>query len=212
MRLFAFHRSSASYRVRLALAHKGLPYEVVPVALHSGEQRETEHRARNPIGQVPVLEVAVGRERVLLAQSVAIMEYLEETHPEPALLPRAPIDRARVRELTELVNSGIQPLQNLSVLQHVDALGADSATWARHFVLRGLVALEERSRTTRGSFLFGDTPTLADVCLVPQLFNARALGVPLDVLAPLVAIDTRCQALPGWAAAHPSAQPDAPAH
>jgi len=210
MRLFAFYRSSASYRVRLALAHKGLPYDVVPVALSAGEQRESEHRARNPIGQVPVLELRIGDQPVLLAQSVAIMEYLEETHPEPALLPQTPIDRARVRELTELVNSGIQPLQNLTVLQHVDAVGADSAEWARLFVRRGLVALEERSRTTRGAFLFGDTPTFADICLVPQMLNARALGVSLEDLDALLTIDARCQALPGWDAAHPSVQPDAP--
>lgn len=214
MRIFAFFRSSASYRVRLALAHKGLAYEVVPVALTAGEQRTSEHRARNPIGQVPVLDVGVsdadGRP-VLLAQSVAIMEYLEETYPEPPLLPRDPIARARVRELVELVNSGIQPLQNLSVLQHVDSLGADSTEWARRFVLRGLLALEKRSHATRGDFLCGDLPTAADICLVPQMFNARLLGVPLDDLSGLVAIDARCQVLPGWSAAHPSAQPDAPA-
>ena len=213
MRIFAFFRSSASYRVRLALAHKGLAYEVVPVALTAGEQRTSEHRARNPIGQVPVLDVGVsdadGRP-VLLAQSVAIMEYLEEVHPEPALLPSTPLERARVRELVELVNSGIQPLQNLSVLQHVTSLGADFGDWARHFVGRGLVALEERSRATRGAFLFGDTPTLADVCLVPQMYNARVLGVSLDALGALVDIDARAQALAGWAAAHPDAQPDSP--
>ncbi|MCA9574880.1 MAG: maleylacetoacetate isomerase [Polyangiales bacterium] len=210
MRLYAFYRSSASYRVRLALAHKQLPYTVVPVALGTGAQREAEHRARNPMGQVPVLELGADQGHAQLAQSVAIMEYLEEVHPEPALLPSTPLERARVRELVELVNSGIQPLQNLSVLQHVTSLGADFGDWARHFVGRGLVALEERSRATRGAFLFGDTPTLADVCLVPQMYNARVLGVSLDALGALVDIDARAQALAGWAAAHPDAQPDSP--
>ena len=115
MRLYAFYRSSASYRVRLGLAHKDIAHELVPIALMTGEQRAPEHRARNPIGQVPVLELLGGEQPVLLAQSVAILEYLEEVFPEPALLPREPIARARVRELVELVNSGIQPLQNLSV-------------------------------------------------------------------------------------------------
>ena len=210
MRLYAFYRSSASYRVRLGLAHKDIPYELVPIALMTGEQRAPEHRARNPIGQVPVLELLGGEEPVLLAQSVAILEYLEEVFPEPALLPREPIARARVRELVELVNSGIQPLQNLSVLLHVSSLGADAQAWARHFVLNGLLALEQRAHTTRGAFLFGDQPTLADVCLVPQMFNARLLGLPLDDLSSLVEIDARCQALPRWSDAHPSAQPDAP--
>ena len=108
------------------------------------------------------------------------------------------------------VNSGIQPLQNLSVLLHVSSLGADAQVWARHFVLNGLLALEQRARSTRGAFLVGDQPTLADVYLVPQMFNARLLGVPLDDLSSLVEIDARCQALPRWSDAHPSAQPDAP--
>jgi maleylpyruvate isomerase len=210
MRLYAYSRSSASYRVRLVLAHKDIPFELVPVSIAKGEHREPEHRSRNPLGQVPVLEISSGDGRVLIAQSVAIMEYLEETHPDPPLLPRGAIDRARVRELVELVNSGIQPLQNVSVLQHAASLGADSGDWARHYIHKGLAALEERARATRGAFLFGDAPTLADVCLVPQMFNARNLGVDTTTLAALEAIDARCQALPRWSRAHPSAQPDAP--
>ena len=162
MRLYAFYRSSASYRVRLGLAHKDIAHELVPISLMAGEQLAAEHRARNPIGQVPVLELLGGEAPVLLAQSVAILEYLEEVFPEHALLPREPIARARVRELVELVNSGIQPLQNLSVLLHVSSLGADSAAWARHFVLKGLLALEQRARSTRGAFLVGDQPTLGE--------------------------------------------------
>jgi maleylpyruvate isomerase len=138
------------------------------------------------------------------------MEYLEETHPSPPLLPREAVARAKVRELVELVNSGIQPLQNLSVLNHVASLGGDSREWARHYILKGLVALETRTRETRGAFLLGDPPTLADVCLVPQMFNARHLEVDTGAIAPLVDIDARCQGLPRWDRAHPQAQPDAP--
>src|SRR5690606_22582211 len=188
---------------------KDLPYELVPVSLAAGEHRAPTHLARNPIGQVPVLEMTSGGEAVVIAQSVAILEYLEEIHPEPALLPAGALARARVRELVELVNAGIQPLQNSTVLKHVASLGGDSGEWARHYILKGLLAFEERTRGTRGRFSFGDSPTLADVFLVPQMFNARSLDLDMRALGPLVEIDARCQELPRWARAHPSRQPDA---
>jgi maleylpyruvate isomerase len=211
MLLHAYYRSSASYRVRLALAYKGLPYEVHPVSLLDGENRSEAHLARNPIGQVPVLEVDHGGERVLLAQSLAILEYLEETHPEPALLPKDAVARARVRELAELVNAGIQPLQNLPVLARVDReLGGDSKAWACHFITQGLSALEQRARHTAKSYLVGDAFSFADICLLPQLYNARRFHVPLEAMPTLLRVEQACHALPALRAAAPDAQPDAP--
>jgi maleylpyruvate isomerase len=211
MRLYSYFRSSASYRVRLALQHKNLPFELCTVGLLQGEQRSDAHLTRNPLGQVPVLEVAGPHGPVHLAQSLAIIEYLDELHPEPALLPKDALARARVRELAELVNSGIQPLQNTSTVEHVHAeLKGDRKAWIAHFVQKGLAALEARARVTAGRFLVGDTPSLADVCLVPQIFSARRFEVPLDGLDTLLAIDARCQALPRWELAHPDRQPDAP--
>jgi maleylpyruvate isomerase len=210
MRLYAYYRSSASYRVRLALEHKGLSYEVVSLAIAEGEQRDAAHRARNPIGQVPVLELDVDGETIYLAQSLAIIEYLDEIHPASPLLPSTPLMRQRARELAEIVNSGTQPLQNISTLEHVRSLGADAEAFARRYIENGLRALAARSRSTRGAFLIGDAPSIADVCLVPQMFNARAFGIDLVGLEALVEIDARAQALPRWSRAHPLAQPDAP--
>lgn len=210
MRLYAFYRSSASYRVRLALQHKNVPYELVPVSIVDGASRAPQHLARSPLGQVPVLELEHQGRRVHLTQSVAILEYLEETYPEPALLPGEPFGRARVRELVELVNSGIQPLQNSPVLAAVAELGGDPDAWARGHIQRGLAGLLARTEDTRAAYLLGEAVTLADVLLVPQLYNARRLGVNLRGLEPLVDIDARCRALPRWELASPERQPDAP--
>jgi maleylpyruvate isomerase len=211
MRLYAYYRSSASYRVRLALAHKQIPHEIVPVNVLNQGTHSPEHLARNPLGQVPVLELETPEGVVHLAQSVAIIEYLDELFPERPLLPREPVLRARTRELAEIVNAGTQPLQNTPVLNHVEkALGSDSKAWARHFMHKGLSALEARARQTAGRFLVGDTPSMADCFLVPQLYNARRFELPLEGLQTLVAIDARCAELPGWALAHPDRQPDAP--
>ncbi len=211
MRLYAYYRSSASYRVRLALQHKQLPYELVPVSILKNETHSPEHLARNPLGQVPVLEIESEQGPVHLAQSLAIIEYLDELHPERPLVPRDAVARARARELAEIVNSGIQPLQNTPVLQHLEKeLHADSKAWARHFMHRGLSALEARARSTAGQFLVGDSPSIADVYLVPQMYNARRFELSLEGFPTLVAIDARCQELPNWALAHPDRQPDAP--
>ena len=206
MRLYAYFRSSASYRVRLALQHKNLPFELSTVSILKSEQRSAEHLARNPLGQVPVLEV----DGQHLAQSMAIIEYLDELHPEPALLPKDALARARARELAEIVNAGTQPLQNTPVLERVkNELKSDQNAWARFFIHKGLSALEARARVTAGRFLVGDTPSIADVFLVPQMYNARRFEISLDELPTLVAIDARCQALPRWELAHPDKQPDA---
>jgi maleylpyruvate isomerase len=208
MRLFGYWRSSATWRVRCALQLKGLAYEVVPVHLvrDGGEQRGDAHRARNPMAQVPVLELDDG---ALLTQSVAILEYLDEVHPSPPLLPADPVGRAHTRALVEVVNSGIQPLQNLSVLAAVRALGGDADAWAAQAIATGLRALEALAAPRAGRFLVGDAPTLADCVLVPQLYNARRFGVSLDEVPTLRRAEASAEALPAFQAAHPSVQPDA---
>lgn len=211
MRLFNYWRSSSSYRVRLALAHKGLGYEYVAVNLLQGEQLGALHRARNPSGMVPVLEVQVDGRPRFLGQSVAIVEYLEEAFPERPLLPGAPLERAEVRALVEACNSGIQPLHNSATLAHLkDALHADPRAWAQHFVTVGLTALEAQARAGAGRFLWGDQVTLADCYLVPQLYAARRFAT-FDPLAfpTLARVEAACLALPSFQAAHPDAQPDA---
>ncbi len=208
MKLYNYWRSSSSWRVRIALAWKQLAYEYVAVDIvRAGEQHSDAHRARNPIEQVPVLELDDGRR---LAQSMAIVEFLDEKFPSPPLLPRDAYDRARARALAELVNSGVQPLQNLSVLKHVKrARHADEQAWGRHFVERGLRALETEARAGAGRFLVGDSVTIADVFLVPQLFGARRFGVDLALLPTLVRIESECNQLPAFIAAAPERQPDA---
>ena len=213
MKLFSYWRSSASWRVRIALHLKGLAFEYVPVKLLEGEQRAASHRGRNPMEQVPALEIELGGTPRLVAQSIAILELLEELHPEPPILPRDPFLRARARELAEIVNSGIQPHQNIGPTARIDALRAGAGKEsAIHFNEVGLGALEERARETAGRFLVGDRPTIADLCLVPQLASARRFGVT-DVegrFPLLVRVEAACAALPAFAAALPENQPDAP--
>ena len=211
MRLYNYWRSSASWRVRVALHWKGLPFEYVPVNIVDREQTGAPHRARNPMQQVPALEVDDDGATVVLGQSLAILEYLEERHPAPPLLPAGRVARAQVRQLAECVNSGIQPFQNLPLLALVkDELGGDGPAFAARFNLRGLTALEELAARTAGRFLHGDAPTIADVCLVPQLYSARRFGVDLAAMPTLVRVDAACAELPAFAAAHPDRQPDAP--
>lgn len=209
MRLYSYWRSSCSYRVRIALALKGIEAELHPVHLvaDGGQQRASEYTAINPMQQVPALVLADG---TTLVQSLPIMEYLEEVFPQPPLLPADPIARARVRALAEVVNSGIQPVQNLSVLERVDELGGSKWEWARHFIGRGLAALEATAQATSGRFLVGDAPTIADACLVPQLYNARRFELDLSLYPRLSAVDAECAMLEAFQVAHPDRQPDAP--
>lgn len=208
MKLYGYWRSSASWRVRIALNLKGLGYEYVPVHLvrDGGEQHGADHQARNPMRQVPVLEVEGGR---LISQSLAILEYLEEVHPEPALLPADPLLRAKVRQLAETMNSGIQPLHNLAVLQHVQSLGMDSKAWGAHWVNRGLQALEAVVAESAGRFCVGDQPTFADACLVPQLYAARRFDADLSLAPTLLRVEEACAALEAFQKAHADNQPDA---
>ena len=211
MRLHGYWRSSCTYRVRIALGLKALPYEVVGVNLLEGRQRSDAMVAVNPSGQVPVLEVEGEGGPVGLAQSVAILEYLEETHPEPPLLPEDPIARARARQLTEVVNSGIQPLQNLAVMKALAAEGVDAKAWSRRVILEGLRAYEALAEPLAGRFSVGDAPSFADCALVPQLYNARRFEIDVAARLPLLArIDAACAELEPFQAAHPDRQPDAP--
>jgi maleylpyruvate isomerase len=209
--LFGYWRSSASWRVRIALSYKGIAWHTAPVHLvrDGGEQHASSYHVINPMEQVPAL--LVDDETPPLTQSLAILEYLEETHPMPPLLPSTPVARARARALAECVNSGIQPLQNLFVLKRIKAeYHGDEQAWARLFIERGLAAMEEASRLTAGEYLVGDAVTVADVCLVPQLYNARRFGVALDAYPTLVRVEANCERLPSFALAHPDRQPDAP--
>jgi maleylpyruvate isomerase len=205
--LWGYWRSSATWRVRTALGLKSLAYEYVPVHLvqDGGQQYADAYRAQNPLQQVPVVEIDGQR----LAQSLAICEYLDVVQPTPRLFPGDPYLRARAWQLAEIVNSGIQPLQNLSVLKRLDASGLSSKEWAAHWIGKGLGALEAETKETAGRYSIGDAVSVADVCLVPQLYNARRFGVALEAFPTLVRIEGECQNIAAFAAAHPDRQPDA---
>jgi len=211
LRLHNYWRSSASHRVRIGLGLKQLAFEYVAVDISAGEQGAPAYRAANPMQQVPTLEVVEDDgTRHFLPQSLAILEFLEERFPDPPLLPQDPYLRARTRALAEIVNAGIQPFQNMPAVRRVGALGGDGGAWIRDFNAAGLRAFAALAAETAGRFCVGDTPTLADCCLVPQLNSARRFGAPLDGLELLLRIADACETLPAFAAAAPAAQPDAP--
>ena len=211
MKLYGYWRSSSSWRVRIALLHKGIACTHQPVHLlrDGGEQFQPGFREKNPLSEVPVLEVEhEGRTR-RLGQSMAILDYLERVQPSPSLLPADAWLAARSRQLAEIVNSGIQPLQNRALLERVRDAGEDAAGWARHFVSRGLAALEALAPETAGDFLVGDAVSVADVYLIPQLYNARRFGLDPAAYPTLAAVEGRCLALPAFTESHPDRQPDA---
>ena len=209
--LHQYWRSSSSWRVRFALAWKGLAYETRSIDLLAGDQRGAEHRANNPAGYVPCL-VVDGRP---LGESVAILEWLEETFPAPPLLPRDAWERARVRQVVETVNAGIQPLHNLSVLHAHAAEPEAQRAWARRFLERGLAALEAivtdiaRETGRDGPYVMGEALSLADVVIVPQLYQARRFGADLACCPRVVALDERIARLDAAIASSPERQPDA---
>ncbi len=212
VRLHNYFRSSASWRVRIALAWKGIAYEYVPVNLVAGggEQWSEAYRRVNPLRAVPTLELDGRR----VSESLAIIELLEELYPEPALLPREPFARAAARRLAEAVNAGIQPLQNLRVLKKLETdfgAGEDARkAWAGHFNQAGLMVFETLVRETAGAYCVGDTVSVADLCLAPQLYSARRYGVDVAAFPTISAIESRLNQLPAFAGAHPSRQPDCP--
>lgn len=208
MRLHGYFRSTASYRVRIALGLKGLSCDQAFVQLRKGEQRLPEFLARNPQGLVPALELDDG---VVLTQSLAICEYLDEMWPQPAFLPTDAEARAHVRAFAQVIACDIHPVQNLKILDRLRelGLGEDRVTgWARTTIEEGLDACDKLIAGRDGPYCFGDAVTLADICLVPQLVNARRFGVDLR-WSRLTEIETACLALPAFADAMPERQPDA---
>lgn len=210
MKLYNYFRSSASFRVRVALELKGLAYDYVPVHLVKGEHKQPQYAAMSPAMLVPVLQLDTGEH---LGQSMAIIEYLDEIHPEPPLLPRDPLARARVRALAQLIACEIHPLNNLRVLKYLTRelkLEEEAKnTWYRHWVRGGLEAFErELAQLPPGTYCFGDTPTLADCCLVPQIFNGRRFDVNFEGLPRTMAAFDACMALPAFQRAQPSSCPD----
>lgn len=212
MKLYTYFRSSAAYRVRIALNLKGLAYEAAPIHLvrGGGEQKTEAYKALNPQGMVPALEV----DGQILTQSLAIMEYLDETHPEPALLPSDPFGRARVRAIAQAIACDIHPLNNLRVLHYLGgSVGLDQRQkddWYRHWVQIGLQAIESMlaESAATGAFCHGDHPGLADCCLVPQVFNARRFHCDLSEMPTICRIVGMCEVMPAFAGAAPAAQPD----
>ena len=212
MKLFTYFRASAAWRVRIALGLKGLAWtpEYVHLTRDGGEQLRPEYRARNPTGLVPTLETDDG---TLIAQSLAIIEWLEETHPAPPLLPRDPLARARVRAVALTIACDIHPLNNLRVLRTLaHDMGQDQAArdrWYAHWIAEGLGALEAMVANEAGPFCFGTDPGLADVCLIPQLGNARRMHCPVDAYPRLLQAEAAALALPAFQNAAPDRQPDA---
>jgi maleylacetoacetate isomerase len=210
VKLYSYFRSSAAYRVRIALNLKGIAYETASVHLtkDGGHNRRPEFRAVNPQMRVPVLVTPSGD---TLIQSLAIIEYLDETHPEPALLPKDPVGRAKVRAIAELIACDIHPLNNTSPLRYLkNEMGKDQAAidaWYHHWILMGFEALE--TLIAPSPYACGDQVTLADICLVPQVNNARRLKVPLEKFPKIVGVDAACLALPAFDRARPENQPDA---
>lgn len=205
MKLHNYWRSSCSWRVRIAMHHKGIPFEYVAVNLLKGEQREPGYQRLSPWTSVPTLEVD-GR---FITQSLAIIEFLEERYPEKPLLPRDQFMRAQVRERAELINSGIQPMQNLSTIVQLKALRADDKAFVQHFIVKGMRALEQLLQKSAGQFCVGDEVTLADVCLIPQLYGCRRFGVDTAQFPIALRIEKNCEALPAFKAAHADNQQDA---
>lgn len=210
--LYTYWRSSASHRVRLALGYKGLTYTPVFVNLLKGEQRGDDYRQKNPIGHLPCLVV----DGVKYLESTAILELLEDLHPSPPLYPKAPGDRARVRALMQFVNAGIQPLQNLVVLDRIGDDKEKRLDWLRHWISRGLAAWEKLAVSYRedgfvkgGDFAYGENFTAADALLIPQIYTARRFGIALDAYPTILRVDEATKDLAFVKAAYPDAQPDA---
>lgn len=211
MKLYTYFRSTAAFRVRIALNLKGIAYESLPKALLKNEHRSAEYTALNPQGLIPALDTGAA----VLSQSLAIIEYLEETHPTPPLLPSDPIGRARVRSLALAIACDIHPLNNLRVqnyLRHELGQEKDKVNpWCRHWIAAGFKGIEASAReySTCGDFFYGDAVSMADVCLLPQIFNARRVDMDLAPFPTLVKISRHLESMPAFANARPEVQPDA---
>ena len=210
MKLYTYFRSSAAYRVRIALNLKGLPYEMVAIHLtkEGGQQHQPDFHAINPQERVPALKLSSGE---VLTQSLAIVEYLDEIEPEPPLLPADALARAKVRAVAQMVACDIHPLNNLIALQYLKRTlkheQPDIDAWYHHWVIEGFKAIEAMIKPA--PYACGAHVTLADICLIPQVFNARRLKVPLEAFPKIVAVETACLKLPAFDKARPENQPDA---
>ncbi|XP_019334444.2 maleylacetoacetate isomerase isoform X3 [Alligator mississippiensis] len=204
--LYSYFQSSCSWRVRIALALKGITYDQVPVNLlkDGGQQLAAEFQVVNPMQQVPALKI----DGITLSQSLAIIEYLEETRPNPRLLPQDQKKRAQVRMISDHIVSGIQPLQNLAVLQRV---GEKKLEWAQHYITNGFQALEQILKNTAGRYCVGDEVSMADLCLVPQVYNAERYKVDLAPYPTITRINKTLLELEAFQVSHPTKQPDTPA-
>lgn len=208
--LYSYFRSSASWRLRIALAHKGIDYDYKPVHLVKGQQKGDEYKSLNPMGQVPTLQI----DGLTLTQSLPIIEYLDETRPENRLLPQEPADRVMVRRLAEIINSGIQPVQNFSVLVKLAEMtgnDGDKAVWGKEWITRGFDALEPEIAKTAGQYSFGDAVTMADLALVPQVYNANRFKVDMTKYPTITRVHANLVELEAFKKADPTAQPDCPA-
>jgi maleylacetoacetate isomerase len=208
MKLYSFFRSSASYRVRIALALKGLNYETISIPMRDNSHRSESYRKINPQQRLPTLELDDGTK---LIQSLAIIDYLDAVHPEPRLIPDDPLERARVQAVAQIIGCDIHPLNNTGTRSLLTSMfGADEKSldsWTAYWIREGFAAIDRLLQP--GPYAFGDRITLADICIVPQVYNARRYNVPLDHFPRLVAVDAAARKLPAFVAAAPEAQPDA---
>uniref|UniRef100_UPI003AB09D23 maleylacetoacetate isomerase isoform X1 n=1 Tax=Centroberyx gerrardi TaxID=166262 RepID=UPI003AB09D23 len=204
--LHGYFRSSCSWRVRIAFALKGIEYDQVPVHLikDGGQQLTDQYKALNPMQQVPAVQI----DGIILSQSLAVIQYIEETRPGPRLLPADPKKRAQVRMICDLIASGIQPLQNLYVIQKI---GAEKVQWAQHFIQRGFQALEPILKETAGKYCVGDEISMADICLVPQVYNAERFKVDVGQYPTIKRLNETLLKIEAFKVSHPSCQPDTPA-
>ncbi|XP_018958935.1 maleylacetoacetate isomerase-like isoform X2 [Cyprinus carpio] len=203
--LYGYFRSSCSWRVRIAFALKGIEYEQKPVNLikDGGQQLTDQFKAINPMQQVPAVTI----DGITLSQSLAIIQYIEETRPEPRLLPADPKQRGQVRIICDIIASGIQPLQNLYVLQKI---GAEKVQWAQHFINQGFEALEPILKQTAGKYCVGDEISMADICLVPQVYNAERFKVDMSQFPTIRRLNQTLTEIDAFKISHPSCQPDTP--
>ena len=209
MKLYSYFRSSAAYRLRIALQMKGLEVDYVPIDLLKTEQKSDAYLAMNPQGLVPAMELPGG---ITLGQSVALLEWLEETHPEPALLPADSLERARVRSVVNNITCDVHPICNLAVTnylkEHLGAEQSDIIDWYTHWMHRGFIAVEEVLAGNDSTYSFGEQPGLADICLVPQVYNARRFDIALDAFPHINRVVDNCNALAPFRDAAPERQPD----
>lgn len=210
MKLYSYFRSSASYRVRIALNLKSVAYETIPIHLRKdgGRHRGDDYRAVNPQMRVPSLKLPTGE---IITQSLAIIGYLNEIYPQPPILPADPIERAQARAVSQIIACDIHPLNNLGTLQYLkNTMGQEQAAidaWYHHWVICGFEAVEKMIKP--GPYAYGSLPSLADICIVPQVFNARLLKVPLEAFPKILAVNEACLELPAFNKARPENQPDA---